>query len=95
MEKPFGLCEGPFLTVKSFPGGIFKKFIQNGKRSCRVADKADRIIVHAGANDITKGANSLNLVKKIIKNVKRNSPITKLVLSVILLKKYLKGTDRY
>ena len=38
MEKPFGLCEGPFLTVKSFPGGISKKFINLYKMENVVAE---------------------------------------------------------
>ena len=52
-----------------------------------VADKRDCIIIHAGMNDITNDINSLNLVKKIVKNVMKSSPNTKLVFSSILLRK--------
>ena len=38
------------------------------------ADKPDCIIIYAGKNDITNGINSLNSVKKIVKNVKKKFP---------------------
>ena len=38
-------------------------------------------------NDITNGINFLNSVKKIVKDVKKSSPNTKLVLSSISLRK--------
>ena len=52
-----------------------------------VADKSDCSIIHTGTNDIFNGINSLNSVKKIVKDVKKSSPNTKLVFSSILLRK--------
>ena len=59
-----------------------------------VADKPDCIIIHAGTNDITNGINSLNSVKKIVKDVKKSSPNTKLVFSSILIRKDKKGISK-
>ena len=43
-----------------------------------VADKPNGIIIHAGTNNNSNGINSLNSVKKIINNVKKNSQTRKL-----------------
>ena len=59
-----------------------------------LADKPDCIIIHAGRNDITNGINSLNSVKKIVENVKKSSPNTKLVFSSILLRKDKKDISK-
>ena len=52
-----------------------------------VADKPDCIIIHVGKNEITNDINSSNSVKKIVKNVNKSSPNTKLIFSSILLRK--------
>ena len=59
-----------------------------------VTDKPDCIIVHAGTNDITKGINSLNSVKKIVKKVKQTSPNTKVVFSSLITRKDKKDLDK-
>ena len=50
-------------------------------------NKPHGLIVHAGMNDITKGKNLLNNVKKILKQVKKLSPITKVAFSSIATRK--------
>ena len=71
--------------VKNFPSGTPEKIL--GQIEDLVADKPDCIIIHAGMNDITNGINSLNSVKKIVKDVKKSFPKTKLVSSSILIRK--------
>ena len=80
-----GFSKNQQLTVKNFPVGISKKVLQEMENF--VADKSGWIFVHAGTNGITNGINSLNSVKKMVKNVKKSSPNTKLVFSSILLSK--------
>ena len=56
-----------------------------------VGQKLDCIIVYASTNDITKGINSLNTVKKIERKVKNSLPNTRLAFSSLVLqnnKKY-------
>ena len=56
--------------------------------------KPSSLIVHAGTNDLTKGKNVLNNVKKIVKEVKRISPNTKIAFSSITIRKDKKGIDK-
>ena len=78
-----GLLKDHQGTVKNFPSGTTEKVLEEIENL--VADKPDYIIIHAGTNDITNGINSLNSVKKIVKDVKKSSPNTKLVFSSILI----------
>ena len=80
-----GLSRDHQVMVKNFPGGTPEKIL--GQIEDLVADKPDCIIIHAGMNDITNGINSLNSVKKIVKDVKKSFPKTKLVSSSILIRK--------
>ena len=52
----------PFLTE-------FEKVLEETENLNQTADKPDCIIIHAGTTDITNGINSLNSVKKIVKDV--------------------------
>ena len=57
-------------------------------------NKPDGLIVHAGTNDITKGKNLLNNVKKILKQVKKLSPNTKVAFSSIVTRKDKKDISK-
>ena len=57
-------------------------------------NKSDGLIVHAGTNDITKGKNLLNNVKKILKQVKKLSPNTKVAFSSIVTRNYIKNISK-
>ena len=81
-----GLSKDHQVTVENFPGETSEKLLEEIKNL--VADKT------AGTNDITNGINSLNSVKKIVKNVKKSSPNTKLVFSSILLRKDRKDISK-
>ena len=59
-----------------------------------VADKQDFILVPVGTNDITKGINSLNSKKKIVKKVKQTSPNTKVSFSSLITRKDKKDLDK-
>ena len=78
-----GLSRDHQVTVKNFPSETIEKVLKEMENL--VADKPDCIIIHAGTNDITNGINSLNSVKKIVKDVKKSSPNTKLVFSSIFI----------
>ena len=72
-----GLSKQQQVKIQNLPGGTSETILD--EVDTLVADKPDCIIVHAGTNDITKGINSLNSVKKIVKKVKQTSPNTKVV----------------
>ena len=80
-----GLSRDHQVTVKNFPGGNSEKVLKETENL--VADKPDWVIIHAGTSDISNGINSLNSVKKIVKDLKKSSPNTKVVFSSILLRK--------
>ena len=76
-----GLSKNHSVKVNNIPGGTsdvildkFDDFLKN---------KPDGLIVHAGTNDIIKGKNPLNNVK-ILKQVKKLSPNTKVAFSSIV-----------
>ena len=87
-----GLSRDHQVTVKNLPGGTTEKVLEEIEDL--VADKPDCIIIHAGTNDITNGINSLNSVKKIVKDVKKSFPNKKLFFSSILLRKDKKGISK-
>ena len=69
------------VKIQNLPGGTSETILD--EVDTLVADKPDCIIVHAGTNDITKGIDSLNSVKKIVKKVKQASPNTKVVFFLV------------
>ena len=69
------------VKIQNLPGGTSETILD--EVDTLVADKPDCIIVHAGTNDITKGIDSLNSVKKIVKKVKQTSPNTKVVFFLV------------
>ena len=69
-----GLCENPTSKSKA----------ALDKTDTLVGQKPDRIIVHPGTNDITKGINILNTVKKIEKKINNSLPNTRLVFSSLI-----------
>ena len=66
-----GLSKQQQVKIQNFPGGTGETILDEVDKL--VADKPNCIIVHAGTNDITKGINSLNSAKKIVKKVKQTS----------------------
>ena len=63
------------------------KKLVSGEIENLIADKPGSIIIHAETNDMTNSINTLNSVKKMVKNEKKSSPNTKPVFSSILLRK--------
>ena len=57
-----GLSKQQQAKMQNFPGGTSETILD--EVDTLVADKPDCIIVHAGMNDIAKGIDSLNSVKK-------------------------------
>ena len=76
-----GLSKQQQVKIQNLPGGTSETILD--EVDTLVADKPDCIIVHAGTNDITKGIDSLNSVKKIVKKVKQASPNTKVVFFLV------------
>ena len=62
------------LKVNNIPGGTSETVLD--KIEELVKCEPSSLIVHAGTNDLTKGENVLNNVKKIVKEMKRISPNT-------------------
>ena len=87
-----GLSMQQQVKIQNFPGGTSETILD--VVDTLVTDKPDCIIVHAGTNDITKGINSLNSVKKIVKKVKQTSPNTKVVFSSLITRKDKKDLDK-
>ena len=88
-----GLSRDHQVTVKNFPGGTSEKVLEEIENL--VADKPDCIIIHEGTNNITNSINSaLKTLMKIVKNVKKSSPNTKVVFSSILLRKDKKDISK-
>ena len=80
-----GLLKQQQVKIQNFLGGASETILD--EVDTFVAGKPDCIIVHVGTNDITKGINSLNSVKKIVKKVKQTSPDTKVVFSSLITRK--------
>ena len=78
--------------IKNSPDGTTETILEEVEEL--VKNKSDTLIVDAGTNDLTKGKNLLNNVKKIIKLVKRFSPQKKLVLSSLIVRKDKKSIDK-
>ena len=71
--------------MKNIPGGTSGASLD--KFDDLLKNKPDGLIVYAGTNDIAKGENLLNNVKKILKQVKKLSPNTKVAFSSIVTRK--------
>ena len=71
-----GLSKDFNVKVNNIPGGTSETVLD--KIEELVKCKPSSLIVHAGTNDLTKGKNVLNNVKKIVKEVKGSHRILKL-----------------
>ena len=80
-----GLLKQQQVKIQNFLGDASETILD--EVDTFVAGKPDCIIVHVGTNDIMKGINSLNSVKKIVKKVKQTSPDTKVVFSSLITRK--------
>ena len=87
-----GLSKHQKVKVKNFSGGTGETIVENLDNL--IDDKPDCLIIHAGTNDITKGINTLNCAKKILKKVKQVSPNTKVVFSSLITRKDKKDLDK-
>ena len=78
-------------TVKSFGGATSKDMIDYVKPSAR--KKPDKIIVHVGTNDISKGiANTNDNLKSIVETIHEISPGSQVYFSEILMRTDLDGS---
>ena len=80
------------VKVNNIPGGTSDIILD--KVDNFLKNKPDGLIVHAGTNDITKGKNLLDNVKKILKQVKKLSPITEVAFSSIVTRKDKKDVSK-
>ena len=87
-----GLSKQQQVKIQIFPGGTSKTILDDVH--ILVADKQDFILVPVGTNDNTKGINSLNSKKKIVKKVKQTSPNTKVSFSSLITRKDKKDLDK-
>ena len=78
--------------MKNIPGGTSGASLD--KFDDLLKNKPDGLIVYAGTNDIAKGENLLNNVKKILKQVKKLSPNTKVAFSSIVTRKDKKDISK-
>ena len=79
------LSKNHSVKVNNTPGGTSDAILD--KLDDFLKNKPAGVIVLAGTNDITKGKNLLNNVKKILKQVKKLSPDTKVAFSSIVTRK--------
>ena len=87
-----GLSKVNRVRIKNFLGGTTETILEEVEEL--VKNKPDTFIVHAGTNDLTKGKNVLNNVKKFIKSVNRLFPQTKLLFSSLIVRKDKKNIDK-
>ena len=87
-----GLSKSHSIKVNNIPGGTSDVILD--KLDDFLKNKLDGLIVYAGTNDITKGKNLLNNVKKILKQVKKFSPNTKVAFSSIVTRKDKKDISK-
>ena len=81
-----------YSKAKNFPGGTSATILENINQL--VKSKPDRLIVHAGANDLVKRTNLLNQAKKLVKQVKKVSQYAKIVFSRIITRKDRKNINK-
>ena len=80
------------VKVNNIPGGTSDAILD--KLDDFLKNKPDGLIVHAVTNDITKGKNLLNNVKKNLKQVKKLSPNIKAAFSSIVTRKDKKDISK-
>ena len=80
------------VKVNNIPGGTSDAILD--KLDDFLKNKPDGLIVHAVTNDITKGKNLLNNVKKNLKQVKKLSPNIKAASSSIVTRKDKKDISK-
>ena len=80
------------VKANNIPGGTSDVILD--KLDDFLKNKPDGLIVHAGKNDITKGQNPLNNVKKILKQVKKLSPNAKVAFSSMVTRKDKKDISK-
>ena len=69
-----GLSRHHVVKVKNHPGANMEDIADHIKPDTR--RKPDLLIIHAGTNDITRGINTIEVLRKIITFVKKESPET-------------------
>ena len=62
--------------MNNIPGGTSEVILD--KLDDFLENEPDSLIVHAGTNDITKGKDQLNNVKKILKQAKKLSELARI-----------------
>ena len=87
-----GLSKNHGVKVNIIPGETSDAILD--KLDDFLENKPDGLIVHAGTNDITKGKNLLNNVKKILKQAKKLSSNTKVAFLSIVTRKDKKDISR-
>ena len=80
-----GINEKDTVKVNNIPGGKSDTIL--GQLEDFLKSKPDGLIVHAGMKVITKGKNMLNNTNKILKQLKKLSPNTKLAFFSIVVRK--------
>ena len=86
------VCQNHNVKMNNIPCGT-SDAIAN-KLDDFLENKPDGLIVHAGMSDITKGKNQLNNIKKILKQVNKLSPNTKVTFSSIATRKDKKDISK-
>ena len=71
-----GLSKNHSVKMNNIPGGTSEVILD--KLDEFLENEPDSLIVHAGTNDITKGKDQLNNVKKILKQVKKLSELARI-----------------
>ena len=80
-----GLSKTHKVRVINFSGGTSAKITD--QLDDLIKGKPDDLVVHVGANDIANNIILLNNVKKIFKEVSKDSPCTQLAFSSIIVRK--------
>ena len=78
----YGLSKNPNVKVQSFSGHTTEDMLDIVKPAAR--RKPDAIIIHAGANDITRDINTVKTIRKTVKLIRDSSGNTQVLLSGII-----------
>ena len=87
-----GLSKTHKVRVINFSGGTSAKITD--QLDDLIKGKPDDLVVHVGANDITNNIILLNNVKKIFKEISKDSPSTQLAFSSIIVRKDKNGLEK-
>ena len=60
----------------------------------KIKSKSERLVIHVGTNELTKGINLLNNEKKMVKKINEKLPKTCIAFSNIINKKDQKDIDK-